>query len=179
MLIDGRKVVALPERVKLSPEREQNALRHQACSTARPCLADRPARRWRWLHPLMASGLVGGRNQHRCNRRACADAAGCDQRDGDQGTHPTAAVPTVPKERNAVQGSLLLACSRPPAARPWASTPRGSVMGLIANDRQRRLGVAAAAGSLRITTYNSDWQISGKRRLAALGHATGRVLYPA
>jgi hypothetical protein len=128
MLIDDRNVVALPERVKLSPEREQNALRHQACSTARPCLADRPARRWRWLHPLMASGLVGWRNQHRCNRRACADAAGCDQRDGDQGTHPTPAVPTVPKERNPVQGSLLLACSRPPAARPWASTPRGSVM---------------------------------------------------
>jgi hypothetical protein len=103
MLIDDRNVVALPERVKLSPEREQNALRHQACSTARPCLADRPARRWRWLHPLMASGLVGWRNQHRCNRRACADAAGCDQRDGDQGTHPTPAVPTVPKERNPVQ----------------------------------------------------------------------------
>jgi hypothetical protein len=26
--------VALPERVKLSPEQEQDALRHQACSTA-------------------------------------------------------------------------------------------------------------------------------------------------
>ena len=34
MLIDDRTVVALPERVKLSPEQEQDALRHQACSTA-------------------------------------------------------------------------------------------------------------------------------------------------
>jgi len=28
MLIDDRNVVALPERVELSPEREQEALRH-------------------------------------------------------------------------------------------------------------------------------------------------------
>jgi hypothetical protein len=34
----------------------------------------------------MASGPVAGRNQHRCDRRACADAADCDQRDGEQGT---------------------------------------------------------------------------------------------
>jgi hypothetical protein len=36
MIIDDRNLVARPERVKLSPEQEQDALRHQACSTARP-----------------------------------------------------------------------------------------------------------------------------------------------
>jgi hypothetical protein len=67
-------------------------------------------------------------------------------------------------------------CPRQPAiglftttgGKAMASTPRGSVMGLIANDRQRRLGVAPTAGSLRITTYNSDWQISGKWRFEGL-----------
>jgi hypothetical protein len=51
--------VALQERVKLSLEQEQDALRHQACSTAWPCFIRYGVR------------LAGGR----------------DQRDGDQGTH--------------------------------------------------------------------------------------------
>jgi hypothetical protein len=78
-------------------------------------------------------------------------------------------------------------CPRQPAiglftstdGKPWPSTPRGSSMGLIANDRQRGLGMPPAAGSLPITTYKSDWQISGKWRLEALRPVTGRVLDPA
>jgi hypothetical protein len=47
------------------------------------------------------------------------------------------------------------------------------------NWRQGRLGVASVGDTSRLREYKSDWQISGKRRLAALGHATGRVLNPA
>jgi hypothetical protein len=48
--------------------------------------------------------------------------------------------------------------------------------GLIANDRQRGLGMPPAAGSLPITTYKSDWQISGKWRLEALRPGAGPCL---
>ena len=112
MLIDDRNVVALPEGVKLSSEREQDpsgtglldsAALSGGSSGSAPALAS----------SAMASGLAGGRNQHRCDRRACANAAGCDQRDGDQGTHPTAVVTTV-------QGAKR--CPRRPAIGLFTST---------------------------------------------------------
>jgi len=104
--------------------------------------------------PALASSADGvracrGRDQHRCdtapvpmppvatNGMATRARTNCSS-------------DKSPKERNAVRGSLLLACSR-----------------------ARR-----QAGSLLIRTYKSDWQISGKRRLPALGHAPGRVLDP-
>ena len=116
-----------------------------------------------------------GRNQHRCDRRASANAAGCDQRDGDQGTHQ--------EQLTTVQRSETLS----KAACYWLVHEHrrqghgqvrlvGHVMGLIANDRQRGLGVAPAAGSLRITTYKSDWQISGKRQLPALRILQARLV---
>src|ERR671911_421158 len=40
MLIDDRTVVALPERVKLSPEQEQDALRHQAARRRRQNISE-------------------------------------------------------------------------------------------------------------------------------------------
>jgi hypothetical protein len=92
--------VAHPERVKRSLEQEQDALRHQARSTAWPWLADRPARRRRLLHRY---------------------------------------------------GVRLV------AAREGSEWP-------------------PAVGSLPITMYKSDWQISGKWRLEAFLPVTGRVL---
>jgi hypothetical protein len=43
----------------------------------------------------------------------------------------------------------------------------------------RHLGVAPAGGPYRLTAYKSDWQISGKRQLPALGQATDLVPDPA
>jgi hypothetical protein len=69
--------VAHPERVKLSLEQEQDALRHQACSTAWPG--------WRIVRLGAGAcfirhgvGLAGGLDQHRCDRRACAALATVD-----------------------------------------------------------------------------------------------------
>ena len=48
------------------------------------------------------------------------------------------------------------------------------------NWRQERLECPRYATHLpRLRKYKSDWQISGKRRLGVIGHATGRVLDPA
>jgi hypothetical protein len=58
-----------------------------------------------------------------------------------------------------------------PGRRPWLCT---AVHRYVIAPAAPRSGL----GRQRTRThrgYKSDWQISGKRRLAALGHATGRV----
>jgi hypothetical protein len=138
MLIDDRNVVALPERVKLSPEREQDA-----AAIAAPVP----------MPPVATSGMAT-RARTNCSR-------------------------TTVQRSETLSKQPAIGLFTSTDGKPWPSTPRGSSMGLIANDRQRGLGVAPAAGSLLITMYKSDWQISGKWRLETLRPGTGRVLDPA
>jgi hypothetical protein len=149
MLIDDRNVVALPERVKLSPEREQDALRHQACSTARPCLADRPARRRRLLHPRWRQGLPAGATS---TAAIAAPVPMPPVRPAGwrPGHAPNCSSDNSPKERDAVQGSCYwLVRARDDSEWPWqpvrSESQRTNRTGKsLANSGCRLLGVQPA-----------------------------------